>query len=68
MKLPDFSLPDQSLSSGSNNLELKESILDVIKKMAAILTDVARSVNLGTEGIDCFPNCKIQSYDIILAS
>ena len=50
--LPKFLPPDGTSSPTSSNPELKESLLSVIEKMSEILTDVAKSVHLGTEGME----------------
>ena len=65
--LPKFLPPDGTSSPASSNPELKESLLSVIEKMSEILTDVAKSVHLGTEGME-FVNFMCYSIEMILAS
>ena len=52
-KLPEFCLPDISTIPSGDELELCEKMFDMIKKMSEVLSNVAKSVNLGTEG-KCF--------------
>lgn len=50
IEIPEFSLPDVALSSNTDDRELHRSIFEIVKNMSKILTNVAKSVNLGTEG------------------
>ena len=64
--LPKFLPPDGTSSPASSNPELKENLLNVIEKMSDILTDIAKSVHLGTEGTESV-NFKSYRVEIILS-